>query len=141
MHRQVTLTVSMAILVSNFGTTILSPGLQDIASDFGVGAEVGILGISLYLVGFGTLIFGFHFPDFSYWPAICGSTVRGIRTEQIIHPLYGNFHDPTNRRRPCSEYRGVSGSSTSFRNRLLASCDSRRRHHYRCIFSLVESPY
>jgi hypothetical protein len=43
----------MAILVSNFGTTIVSPGLQDIASDFGVGTEVGILGISLYLIGFG----------------------------------------------------------------------------------------
>jgi hypothetical protein len=45
--------VSLAILVSNFGTTILSPGLVDIAKEFGVSMEVGILGISLYLIGFG----------------------------------------------------------------------------------------
>jgi hypothetical protein len=48
--------VSLAILVSNFGTTIVSPGLQDIAMDFGVSMEVGILGISLYLIGFGMAI-------------------------------------------------------------------------------------
>jgi len=51
--RYVTLTVSLAILVANFGTSIISPGLQNIAQDFGVSLEVGILAISLYLIGFG----------------------------------------------------------------------------------------
>ena len=51
--RYVTLTVSLAILVANFGTSVVSPGLQDIATDFGINIEVGILGISLYLIGFG----------------------------------------------------------------------------------------
>jgi hypothetical protein len=51
--RYVTLTVSAAILVANFGTSIVSPGLEDIAEVFGVGLEVGILGISMYLIGFG----------------------------------------------------------------------------------------
>jgi hypothetical protein len=54
--RYVTLTVSLAILVANFGTSIVSPGLQDIATDFGVNIEVGILGISLYLIGFGMFL-------------------------------------------------------------------------------------
>ena len=51
--RYVTLTVSVAILVANFGTSIVSPGLQSIAKQYGVSLEVGILAISLYLVGFG----------------------------------------------------------------------------------------
>ena len=51
--RQVTLTVSLAILVANFGTSIVTPGLDIIAEEFGVSIEVGILGISLYLIGFG----------------------------------------------------------------------------------------
>ena len=53
MSRYITLTVSLAILVANFGTSIVSPALQDIATDFGVNIEVGILSISLYLIGFG----------------------------------------------------------------------------------------
>jgi hypothetical protein len=48
--------VSLAILVANFGTSIVSPGLEQIAQQFGVGLEVGILGISLYLIGFGNFI-------------------------------------------------------------------------------------
>ena len=51
--RYVTLTVSVAILAANFGTSIISPGLQNIAREFGVSIEVGILAISLYLIGFG----------------------------------------------------------------------------------------
>ena len=47
--------MSLAILVANLGTSIVSPGLQSIAEQFHVGIEVGILGISLYLIGFGKL--------------------------------------------------------------------------------------
>lgn len=53
-HRYVTLTVSAAILVANFGTSIITPGLRIIATDFQVSIEVGILSVSLYLIGFGT---------------------------------------------------------------------------------------
>jgi MFS family permease len=48
----VTLTVSLAILVVNFGTSIVSPGLSIIAEEFNVSVEVSILAISLYLIGF-----------------------------------------------------------------------------------------
>jgi hypothetical protein len=58
--RYATLTVSLAILVANFGTSIVSPGLEDIAEVFGVSLEVGILGISVYLIGFGR-----HPPGFN----------------------------------------------------------------------------
>ena len=47
-----TLTVSLAILVANFGTSIVSPGLSIMAEEFNVSVEVGILAISLYLIGF-----------------------------------------------------------------------------------------
>jgi len=52
--RYVTLTVSAAILVANFGTSIITPGLQIIAADFQVSIDVGILSVSLYLIGFGS---------------------------------------------------------------------------------------
>ena len=39
--------------MANFGTSIVSPGVVIIAEEFGVSFEVGILGISLYLIGFG----------------------------------------------------------------------------------------
>jgi len=52
--RHATLSVSLAILCANFGTSIVTPGVVIIAEDFGVSFEVGILGISLYLIGFGT---------------------------------------------------------------------------------------
>lgn len=54
--RYATLTVSLAILVANFGTSIVTPGLQEIAKEFGVSLEVGVLGISLYLIGFGEVV-------------------------------------------------------------------------------------
>ena len=60
-NRYVTLTVSLAILVANFGTSILSPGLPEIAEQFGVGLEVGILSVSLYLLGFGMFVVDFIF--------------------------------------------------------------------------------
>jgi hypothetical protein len=50
------LTVALAILVANLGTSIVSPGLPDIAAQFGVGLEVGILNVSVYLLGFGKYV-------------------------------------------------------------------------------------
>jgi MFS family permease len=44
--------VSLAILVANFGTSIVSRGLSIMAEEFNVSVEVGILAISLYLIGF-----------------------------------------------------------------------------------------
>lgn len=78
--RYVTLTVSLAILVANFGTSIISPGLPDIAADFGVGIEVGILSISLYLIGFGM------YPhrtgsNTSRWSTFCCSIIGRIWTK------------------------------------------------------------
>jgi hypothetical protein len=49
------LTVSLAILVANFGTSIVTPGLSSIAQEFNVSLEVGVLAVSLYLIGFGMI--------------------------------------------------------------------------------------
>jgi MFS family permease len=73
----VTLTVSLAILVSNFGTSIISPGLQIIAQDFGVSIEVGILAISLYLIGFG-ITHQIPVANESYWATFCRSIIGRV---------------------------------------------------------------
>jgi hypothetical protein len=72
--RYATLTVSVAILVANFGTSVVSPGLLEIAEEFGVSMEVGILAISLYLIGFGKTI---HMDNAncSRRSAFCGSFI------------------------------------------------------------------
>jgi MFS family permease len=44
--------VSLGILIGNFGTSIVSPGVRNIADEFDVNVEVGISAISLYLMGF-----------------------------------------------------------------------------------------
>ena len=64
------MTVSLAILAANFGTSIISPGLQDIAQDFGVSIEVAILALSLYLIGFCNLA-SRVIANQSDWPLVC----------------------------------------------------------------------
>jgi hypothetical protein len=74
--RYVTLSVSLAILVANFGTSIITPAVPIIAEEFGVGFEVGVLSISLFLIGFGmqrTMR-----SDGSGGTSICGTIVRRI---------------------------------------------------------------
>lgn len=47
----VTITIAVATLCISFASSSYSGGLDDIEKRFGVSTEVGILGISLYVVG------------------------------------------------------------------------------------------
>ncbi|KAI7548545.1 MFS general substrate transporter [Hortaea werneckii] len=46
--------LSFVSLIASFGSSIFSAALSSVAAHFGFGSEVGILGVSLYVLGFAT---------------------------------------------------------------------------------------